>query len=298
MLILGMYWIEPYFTKPADVVINGLVVFISTSTLTDPPNSEWWSVLRYFSLGCILAAFLVVWAGSPAVAGNDTSILKRTVYLLVVRLGSATVLFSAVFLLALFSYLNKEPRLPRWMLGFWVVLLVAKHLDIDGLVRSLVSTLRGARAEAVGRLSRFAHPNVARFEVLPGHECARGSLVAFTSSGSPDSNSLLAVVVGHRTAPTRIEAEAVLLDSQFAEGALDSRQVVVKVDPKIPEIRERLSRTLLGRDLDAIIGFAFRPSEIRISPTYGLSSAKRPQSRKGISLGSLPSVEPRFCFRS
>src|SRR5260370_388560 len=57
MLILGMYWIEPYFTKPSDVVINGLVVFISTSTLSSPPYHVWWNILRYFSLAVLVAAF-------------------------------------------------------------------------------------------------------------------------------------------------------------------------------------------------------------------------------------------------
>lgn len=40
VLILGVFLGEPYFTKPADAAINGLVVFVSTSTLSDPPNAS------------------------------------------------------------------------------------------------------------------------------------------------------------------------------------------------------------------------------------------------------------------
>src|SRR4051812_14316145 len=62
MLIIGSYWIEHYFTRPADVVINGLVAFVSLSTLNSPPFPEWWSGLRIFSLLLSFAAFLLVWS--------------------------------------------------------------------------------------------------------------------------------------------------------------------------------------------------------------------------------------------
>lgn len=262
MLILGMYWIEPYFTKPADVVVNGLVVFISISSLSNPPNAEWWSILRYFSLCCITLAFFVVWAGSPAIAGNDTSIFKRVAYLLVVRLGSATVLFSAVFLLALFSYFEQSSKFSKYIMCFWVILLVAKHIDLEGMVRSLVSVIKKPLRQPVGRLSRFAQPNVARFEVLPGNECPRGSLVAFTSAVNSHESDIIAVVVSHRATPSRIEAEAILLDKQFAEGALDNRKIVIKIDPADKEICALLECTPIGKDFKAIIGFAFRESNI------------------------------------
>lgn len=51
MLIVGMYWIEHFFTRPADVVINALVVFVSVSTLNDPPHPSWWDALRNVALG-------------------------------------------------------------------------------------------------------------------------------------------------------------------------------------------------------------------------------------------------------
>jgi hypothetical protein len=262
MLILGMYWIEPYFTKPSDVVINGLVVFISTSTLTDPPYESWWNTLRYFSLIVVVVAFLVVWAGSPAVAGNDTSRFKRIVYLIVIRIGNATVLFSATFLLALFSYFDSRAPMSRWMLAFWVVLVVTKNLDLEGLIRSIGASLRTRSTGSVGRLSRFAEPNIARFMLRRGADCARGTLVAFTKNATLDDSSPLAVVVAHRTGLMQIEAETILVDSKFAEGAVEQRQVVIKLDPSDPVVRERLSRNIIGADIGSLVGFAWRESDI------------------------------------
>ena len=42
---------------------------------------------------------------------------------------------------------------------------------------------------------------------------------AFTSDGKPDASCPLAVVVTHRSGPSKIEAEALVVDSSFAEGA-------------------------------------------------------------------------------
>ncbi len=275
MLILGMYWIEPFFTKPSDVVVNCLVVFISTSTLNSPPHEMWWSALRFMSLGILVAAFLVVWLGSPALPGYDSSRVKRIVYLLVIHVGNATALFSAVFLLALFSYYDAPKAFPYWMLAFWGCLLVVKNLDLEGLLTDIIKLFRNKPTKPVGRLTRFAEPNIARFELGGDSNCSRGTLVAFTQHGELQETSPLAIVVAHRSGPTRVEAEALLVESGFAEGTLDRRQVIIKVDQADPRIRERLQRSSLGNDLESLIGFASRESDI---------STLQFEMRRGISL--------------
>jgi len=262
MVVLGMYWIEPYFTKPADVVINGLVVYISTSMLTNPPYQPWWLALRYMSLGLIIVAFAVVWAGSPAVPKHDTSRIKRLFYLIVVRIGNAKILFSAVFFLALLSYFDLHSPIARWLVVFWGVLLVAKHLELEGLVDFLRGVFRVRSANPIGQLSRFAEPDIVRFQIDPNAICRRGRLVAFTSKGFADGSSPLAIVIGHRTGRTSVEAEAVLVDSKFAEGALDNRRVVTKVDRNDPMVAARLSDNAFGSQLDSLVGFASQKSDI------------------------------------
>jgi uncharacterized protein len=262
VLILGVYWAESYFTRPSDVFINSLVVFIATSTLTSPPYEAWWAALQSFSLATLIVSFAVIWAGSPALPGYDTSFFKRLTYLLVIRIGSSAALFSAVFLLALFSYFDPKAAIPKWMLGFWVLLLVAKHLDLGGLLNGVLATLRSGPIQPVGRLSRIAYPDIARFEIRPGANCTRGALVAFTSKGITDRSSPLGVVVAHRVGPNRLEAEALLFDEKYADGTVDSRHVVVMPDPTEAAIRDRLSRNPIGRRFGSIVGFARRESEI------------------------------------
>jgi hypothetical protein len=262
MLIIGTYWIEHFFTKPSDVVINSLVVFISVSTLNNPPLAEWWNALRYASLFMAIAAFLVIWIGSPALPEHDTSRAKRIVYLLAIRIGSAKVLFSVVFILALLSYFDLQQSQVKLMVLFWGVLLIAKHLELEGLFAGIWDWGRAKRAPAVGTISRVSSPNIVRFTLFDDATCRRGNLVVFTERGVPDSSSPIALVIGHRTTPDTVEAEAILFDSNFEEGALDRRKLVCRVDEEQEPLSNRLKSNPIRDRLSHLIAFASRGSEI------------------------------------
>lgn len=263
MLILGMYWIEPYFTKPADVVINGLVVFIAASTLNSPPFPEWWLWVRVYSVGLTVLAFLVVWVGSPALPEYDTSMFKRVLYGILIRIGKAQVLYTLVFFLALVSFLDLKTFHARLLVAFWGIIIAAKYVDIEGLVRSLSKSRRRFTRDAIGSLTHFVDPNIARFTIFKGNACRKGSIVAFSDGPVPDKNSPLAVVTGHRTDLDLVEVEAVVLASNFREGETDNRRLVLLVDPEEANIRERLEAHGISNTLDKIIGFAARNTDIQ-----------------------------------
>ena len=262
MLILGMYWVEPYFTKPADVVINGLVVFIAASTLTSPPFPRWWLWLRLYALGVTILAFLVIWAGTPALPQNDTSRLKRVFYAVAIRIGKAQVLFTLVFFLALVSYLDLQTTTTRLLVAFWAVILLSKHADLGGLIAALrKATVRGS-ASAIGSVSHFADPNIARFYVFKGATCNKGTLVAFSAGPVPTPDSPLGIVATHRTDLDVVEAEAILVVSSFHEGQADPRRLVTRVDPNDPHIRARLAKHGIAEEIDKLVGFATRNTDI------------------------------------
>ena len=80
MIIIGMFWIEKYFTKPADVVVNTLIVFISISTLNNPPLGEYWTIIKYYALVVMIISFIIVWLGSPANPEKNDSKIKKFFY--------------------------------------------------------------------------------------------------------------------------------------------------------------------------------------------------------------------------
>ena len=261
-LILGYYWIEHYFTRPADVVINSLVVYVSISTLVDPPLGEWWTLLRYVSLALLAVSFLIVWAGSPAIAGADTSLVKRVAYLVVIRIGSSAALYSAVFLLALFSYFDLADPIPKWLVGFWTFVLAAKHLQLGELFSSIITAFRSRKETLVGHVEKISYPDLVSFDVADGGDCPRGTVIALSSSGAVTEQSPLGVTIAHRAGPSRLEADALLFDGRLLESAPDARTIVVRVDRSDAQTRRRLERTQLGRQVDEIVGFARRNSDI------------------------------------
>lgn len=262
MIAIGAYWIEPYFTKPSDVAINALVVFVSVSSLNNPPLPEWWMAVRYLSLGLMLAALLLVWSNEPLPFEQADAWIRRLSYHIVVRLGSARVLFSIVFILALISYFDLHQASVRWAVVLWGILLSAKYLDLDGLLSLALGSKDAHTKNIVGRLSRLASPNIVRFTLFRQAECPRGSYVAFSDSGAPDTASPVAFVIGHRVTPELVEAEAILVGSGFIEGKLDTRQLVSVVTSADEVLTGHMKQSALDKRIDNLVGFASRGSDI------------------------------------
>jgi hypothetical protein len=86
LIAVGTYWIEYRFTKPDDVVVNGLIVFVYVSMLNSPPHQDWCTIIKYFSLFLVILSFLISWHGSPALPNSSVSETKRLLYLIIVRL--------------------------------------------------------------------------------------------------------------------------------------------------------------------------------------------------------------------
>ncbi len=262
MLILGSFWIEPYFTKPADVVINGLIVFISISTLNDPPLSEWWDYLRYASIILSFFAFFIIWSGSPALIQHDTSRLKRFVYMLVTRIGNARIVFSCVFLLALLSYFDLKSENTKWMLLFWGIVLSFKYLEIDTLLDSIFKMKKSISNEVIGIVSRLVTPNMFRFILFEKIKCKKGSFVALSKKGDIEVGCPLGIVLCHRKSPQTTEVEAMLINKEIDDIDINKAKVVIKADLDNEDIEKQLSECDNYQKLNRLVAFASRGSDI------------------------------------
>jgi len=261
MLLLAEFWAETFFTRPADVVINGLAVFISVSTLSQPPYEQWWNLLRHIALILTIVAFYVVWAGSPAIAGNDTPRFRRFLYQVATRFGSGKVLFSFVFVLALISYFDLRTTDTKLLLAFWAVLLSAKTLDVSTFLEFLADLKKHTTAIPIGELVRFSEPNIVRFTLGRDKKCPRGSFVTFTDGRRIDANAPVAVCIGQRSTPKQVEVEAILVDKAFADGQLDNRRIVIQVLPTTTLTPNGTMGALAAR-ATRLVGFAARDSDI------------------------------------
>jgi hypothetical protein len=262
MLVFGLFWIENYFTKPADVVLNGLVVFISLSTMINPPYEFWWNFLRYYSLCLVLISFFVIWTGSPSQKEYDSSFFKYFVYLIVIRLGNAKVIFSLVFLLALVSYFDITGREAKYLLMFWAILLSAKHLEIETLIEKIIFHFRKLPAIQVGSITRVFEPNIVRFKLHDNKTCRKGTLVAFSGTNTIEKDSPIAFVTNQRNSSDYIEIESILFDSNFKEGINDKRKKVVAVNSDNQIIKDRMLNNNVYKQIDSLIGYATKNTNI------------------------------------
>jgi len=230
LIAFGTYWIEYKFTKPDDVVINGLVGYISISMLSSPPNASWWEILRYLSLALVIVAFLISWHGSPAIPRSNPSLFKRFVYLVIIRLGNATVLFSAIFLLALISYFDLRSAETKWMMIFWIIMVSTRYLEIEELIRWIINLKQGSAVEILGEISGIIEPGIVRFKLAGQMNCSKGTAIVFTRNGVVEEDCPVGVVTGFRYAPDAVEVDALIIAASRREGGLDQRRVVGRLD--------------------------------------------------------------------
>lgn len=207
VLIITYYWIEHFFTKPIDVVINGLIAFISISSLVSPPLPEWWNFLRYYAIIIAALAFAIAWA-PPLKEDSVLGLTKRFGYLLVTRLGNAAIIYSAVFILSILSYFEMGSTEANVLLIFWSVLLATKYLDVGGLIRGL-RNLRNKRHEEIGKVSRYFDPNIVMITILSRTSLQKGDIVSI-GDASLNNNSIGKVSKIRRTVDIS-EAEVILL---------------------------------------------------------------------------------------
>lgn len=294
LLVFGSFWSEYFFTKPSDVVINGLVVFISVSTLKDPPYPDWWSFLRYYSIVLTVIAFVVTWHGSPAVKGTSSGLFKRIVYHLVVRLGGAKVIFSLTFFLSAISYFGFDSKETKWMFGFWVFVIVLKELDLEVLFKTILSWFKIGKTDSIGVASYFKQPGLARFKLGRDAICEKGSLVAFTKSGVVEKNDPIGVVTKSYNSPDETECEVFVVDKVFKDSSINVNSTVVKVDKDNSSLKERLADNSIFKKIESLIGYASKATDIG---TLKFELFKRPDLEEGHLVGVAVGKEKEVLFQ-
>lgn len=250
-LLTAKFVTEYRFTKPNDVIINCLAAFVAISTLNNPPFPQWWEGLRWGALGCGAVALLLAW--DPGREGRlEGSILKSILYRIVTRLGSAEVLFSIVFVLALVSYLNPENASTKAFVIAWGAIAVTANLGL-GSVGTSVSGARQARGrELLGDVHSFLSPSIVYCRRLANESLAPHELVGFSSSLRTTPNCF-GVVIDERPSASETLVSIALLENSIGNASLDEKSLVIRLSETD---REFAVSTLKANpaELNAVIG--------------------------------------------
>lgn len=225
-LVLGRFITEYRFTKPNDVFLNCVAVFASTSTLTNPPNSEWWLLLRWGSLIVGTAAIGLAWdPGREAKLADSRA--RSIAYQVVTQLGRAEVIFSLVFVLALISYFDLRDYKTKVFVVAWGGMLIAAHLNLSQMTRLAFLPANKDR-RVIGVAHSFLAPSIVFCRRLGTDRIAMHQLVGFTQSGA-GSCHCLGIVIGERASATETRIAVALLHRSISESHLNDRSLVVTV---------------------------------------------------------------------
>jgi hypothetical protein len=224
-LLIGTFIVEYRFTRPNDVFVNCLVVFASTSTLTDPPYQGWWMLVRWGALICGVTAIALAWDPGREAKLSEQK-FRAILYQIVIRLGNAEVLFSIVFVLALISYFNFDSPDAKYFAIAWGAFLIAAHIDLPtlGKIAFRPGKYQGRRVLALTH--SFLAPSIVYCKRLNSEKVNLHQIVGFCQSTNADCHCF-GLVIGELSSAAENRLAVALLNTTITKSQLNERSIVV-----------------------------------------------------------------------
>jgi len=117
LLIFGTYITEPFFTKPVDVITNSIAVILALLSVKDPSAFTGYKYIFYSSVALCSSSILLIF--SSQIFNADK--LQKIFFNLIIKIGQSKVVFSAIYLLSIYSYFKNEPVEYIVFFTFWVI---------------------------------------------------------------------------------------------------------------------------------------------------------------------------------
>lgn len=250
LLLVGRYVTEYRFTRPNDVFVNCIAVFVSVSTLDHPPLEAWWEILRWVALACALTAVYLAWDPGRE-ARLFESRFRSVLYQVVTSLGRAEVMFSLVFILALLSYFEIDSEKTRVFVISWGVMLLAAHLEPERVALLLVRG-RGVNGQVLGIVHSFLSPSIVFYRRLGAVRALEHQLVGFVQKPGAACHAI-GMVIGERSSAGEQRVAVALIDTSVGDSEINDRSYVVSLSdedrsalspPITPEKLEQLSHVI------------------------------------------------------
>jgi uncharacterized protein len=164
-VVLGSAVLEHKFTRPADSVVNGLMGMVSLITVANvAPPRAWWAVFGYCAAVFVTALVCSVASTDPSITGWRRRIAAAT-YRPTVVFGRARVLYSVVFLFAIFTFYGVQDPRTGALVVFWGLFLALWPLGVPEILSAF--RIRKGGPSSIGRAIRFDSPNLVRVELDP-----------------------------------------------------------------------------------------------------------------------------------
>jgi hypothetical protein len=251
-LLVAKFITEYRFTKPNDAVVNCVTAFVAISTLNAPPHAAWWELLRWSAFGCAAIALLVAW-DRRRTSAEESGLIRGSIYRIVTRVGSAEVLFSLVFVLALLSYLDTASDAARVFVVFWGATLLAANLRLGTTASAFATRKKYRGRELLGTAHSFLSPSIVYCTRLTDKSLASHELVGFAQSMRSDP-ICYGLIIDERASTGETLVSVALLETTVGQACVNDTSLLLRLNENDSEHAKRTLAQGHPDDLKKVIG--------------------------------------------
>ena len=196
LVIFGSLIFEDKYTKPADAVVNAIIAIISLIPVYTPENTIWILIITYTIVILVAGITNLMLMSQESMRRIKT--YSNVSYQISTTLGKSNIIFSIVFLYAVFSFYESRSDEIAVLLLFWGIYIVLWPLKIPHLIEAVFKGTPSSNLE--GAIVRVDVPNLVKVK-LTRESKWDGDLLASLGDGRK-----------HRVLPlyTQIQGEEVI----------------------------------------------------------------------------------------
>lgn len=257
LIVIGVALLEKYYTKPADSMVNSLMGMLTLMGVYDvAPKVFWWVLFSYL----IFVFFLSITTTSiySFDVHNPKFIkLAELCYQPAVILGQARVLYSVVFLYAIFTFKGVQSLQTVALVLFWGVFIVIWPLRLPQLISRM--SLQKTRLQPVGHVMRTDWPNIVRVTIQPSTKWTSESIKIFQQVDG--KQSLILPLFYEPQGPELVGTGLVVKEyERRLDGLTDG--FMYDVDQSASIADAEISEALGGGSTSKLVGFIVEKSTI------------------------------------
>lgn len=273
LIVLGIFVTEKYFTKPLDVIVNVITLFVVLLTLDNISKFYlYWPLVVYSTLTAAIAFLSFVLIDEEKDRNFLSQKVAHSANVVSSFLGSSKILFSIVFILSIFSYfvsslensllINREQIAVLLLIIFWGIVILIEPIDRK-LITPLFEKIRDkSKPKLIGKIAKRLNPDVIYVEQLPGSPTLKSGDIAVIDDVK---NSHAGKVLVYMMFISELEADnkKYLHFHCLNPGAIDiAKQIYVhKIEADIPE---KIMSSEIYKNRGNVIGFVHTNSDINV----------------------------------
>src|SRR3989339_299141 len=273
LIVLGTFVTEKYFTKPLDVIVNVITLFVVLSTLDNVSDFQlYWPLVAYSLMTAIIAFLSFVLIDEEKDRNYLSQKIAHSANTVSSFFGSSKMLFSIVFILSIFSYfvpylegissVNKGQIAVLLMIAFWGTAILIEPIDRK-IIDPLLEKIRNkSKPKLIGRIVKRLNPGILYIEQLPGSPNLKTGDIAIIddiNNSHTKEKLVFAMFIEELTA----DSKKYLHFNCLNQKELDvSKQIYLhKNTDEVPECVKELE---VYKNRDNIIGFVSTNSDIDV----------------------------------